>query len=65
MLIEALIEITEEELERSINNFKLEFEHDASQIYLLFDNEVPVSMARKAGKHLMEMLLILYILHLY
>ena len=50
MLIEALIEITEEELERSINNFKLEFEHDASQIYLLFDNEVPVSMARKAGK---------------
>ncbi|HEA71166.1 hypothetical protein LCGC14_0779570 [marine sediment metagenome] len=50
MLTEALIEITEEELERNINNFKVEFEHNESRIYLLFDNKKPVSMARKAGK---------------
>jgi len=50
MLKEALIEITEEELNRNINNFKLEFENNKSQIFLLFDNGKPVSMARKAGK---------------
>jgi hypothetical protein len=50
MMTEALSEITEEELVRNINNFKFEFEQDANQIYLLLDDEEPVSMARKAGK---------------
>ncbi|MFX0022108.1 MAG: GNAT family N-acetyltransferase [Candidatus Hermodarchaeota archaeon] len=50
MLKEALKEITEKELERTINNFKIEFENNNSQMYLLFDNGNPVSMARKAGK---------------
>ncbi len=50
MMSEALTEITEEELVRNINNFKFEFEQDAIQIYLLFDDIEPVSMARKAGK---------------
>ena len=50
MLTEALIDITEEELNRNHYNFKDEFEKDNSQIYLLFDNNKPVSMARKAGK---------------
>ncbi len=50
MATEALAEITEEELMRNIKNFKFEFEQDASQIYLLFDDQEPVSMARKAGK---------------
>ncbi|MHA2035839.1 MAG: GNAT family N-acetyltransferase [Promethearchaeota archaeon] len=50
MLTEALKEITEEELERNNNNLKLEFTQDASQIYLLFEDQEPVSMARKAGK---------------
>jgi predicted GNAT family acetyltransferase len=50
MLKEALNEITDQELDRNINNFKVEFEHNTSQIFLLFDNNKPVSMARKAGK---------------
>ena len=50
MFTEALIEITEEELNRNLYNFKAKFEKDNSQIYLLFDNNKPVSMARKAGK---------------
>ena len=50
MLREALIDITEEELERNIANFKAEFDSDNSQIFLLFDGDIPVSMARKAGK---------------
>ncbi len=50
MLKEALSEITNEELDRNINNFKEEFENNNSQIFLLFDDNEPVSMARKAGK---------------
>ncbi len=50
MLTEALVDITQEELNRNITNFKGEFENDDSQIFLLFDNDKPVSMARKAGK---------------
>lgn len=47
---EALSETTEEQLQRTISNFKLEFEQNASQNYLLFEGQEPVSMARKAGK---------------
>jgi len=50
MITEALLEVTEEELLRNNNNLKDEFEHENSQIYLLFEDKVPVSMARKAGK---------------
>ncbi|MFX1410011.1 MAG: GNAT family N-acetyltransferase [Promethearchaeota archaeon] len=50
MLKEALSDISKEELDRNINNFKVEIENNNSQIYLLFDNDKPVSMARKAGK---------------
>jgi len=50
MITEALLEVTEEELMRNNNNLKDEFEHENSQIYLLFDDKVPVSMARKSGK---------------
>ncbi len=50
MLKEALSDITNEELDRNINNFKEEFENNNSQIFLLFDDNEPVSMARKAGK---------------
>ncbi|MFX1571648.1 MAG: GNAT family N-acetyltransferase [Promethearchaeota archaeon] len=50
MLTEALIDITEEEVNRNISNFKVEFENETSKIFLLFDNDKPVSMARKAGK---------------
>ncbi|NVM37311.1 MAG: GNAT family N-acetyltransferase [Candidatus Lokiarchaeota archaeon] len=52
MLTEALIEISEEELERNRNNIKKELEEGKSRIYLLFDNNEPVSMARKSGKTL-------------
>ncbi|MFX0004741.1 MAG: GNAT family N-acetyltransferase [Candidatus Hermodarchaeota archaeon] len=50
MIKEALTEVTEEEMNRNIKNFKAELENDNSQIFLLFDNDKPVSMARKAGK---------------
>ena len=50
MMTEALLEVTEEEIGRNISNFRREFENDASRIYLLFDNQEPVSMARMAGK---------------
>ncbi|MFW9971001.1 MAG: GNAT family N-acetyltransferase [Candidatus Odinarchaeota archaeon] len=50
MLTEALIEITEEELVRKTNEFKDEFESNNSQIFLLFDKNKPVSMARKSTK---------------
>jgi len=50
MLKEALSDITDEELDRNISNFKEEFENNDSQIFLLFDENKPVSMARKAGK---------------
>ncbi|MEE9376553.1 MAG: GNAT family N-acetyltransferase [Candidatus Lokiarchaeia archaeon] len=52
MLTEALVEISEEVLERSRNNIKKELEEGNSRIYLLFDNNEPVSMARKSGKTL-------------
>ena len=50
MLTEALVDITQEELNRNITSFKEEFDNDDSRIFLLFDNDKPVSMARKAGK---------------
>jgi len=50
MMIEALADVTQEELDRNINSFKNEFENDNSQIYILFDNNEPVSIARKMGK---------------
>jgi len=50
MMIEALLEVTEEELLRNNNNLKDEFKHKNSQIFLLFEDKVPVSMARMAGK---------------
>jgi len=52
MLTEALVEISEEELERKRNNIKKELEEGNSRIFLLFDNNEPVSMARKSGKTL-------------
>jgi len=50
MMMEALTEINEEELERNLTNIKKEFKEENSTIYLLFENDKPVSMARKAGK---------------
>jgi len=52
MITEALLEVTKEELDRNITRFKVEFENNNSQIFLLFHNGKPVSMARKAGKTL-------------
>lgn len=49
MMIEALTDVTQEELDQNINNFKIEFENDNSQIFILFDNNEPVSIARKMG----------------
>lgn len=50
MLREALVEISDEELERNIDNFKKELEEGNSRNFLLFESNEPVSMARKAGK---------------
>ncbi len=50
MLKEALVDVTEEDLERTINQLRKEFEENKSKIFLLFDNNEPVSMVRKAGK---------------
>ncbi|MFX1311510.1 MAG: GNAT family N-acetyltransferase [Promethearchaeota archaeon] len=50
MVSEALVEVTEEELDQNNSRFKIEFENNESQIFLLFHHDKPVSMARKAGK---------------
>lgn len=50
MMKEALADTTEDGIERTTNNLKNEFEENTSKIFLLFDNNEPVSMVRKAGK---------------
>jgi len=50
MMSEALEEVTEIELNQSLKNISDEIESGKSRIYLLFDNNEPVSMARKAGR---------------
>lgn len=50
MMKEALLEISKDEIEQNITHFKAEFEDDNSSFYLLYDDNEPVSMARKAGK---------------
>ncbi|MFX0075322.1 MAG: GNAT family N-acetyltransferase [Candidatus Hermodarchaeota archaeon] len=50
MLKEALVDVTDEDIERARETFVEEFAENKSRIYLLFDNNEPVSMARKAGK---------------
>ncbi|MCK4380655.1 MAG: GNAT family N-acetyltransferase [Candidatus Lokiarchaeota archaeon] len=52
MLTEAIVEVSEEALERNRNNIKKELEEGNSRIYLIFDKNEPVSMARKSGKTL-------------
>jgi len=52
MMVEALADVTQEELDRNINIFRIEFENDKSQIFILFDNNEPVSIARKMGNTL-------------
>jgi len=50
MIKEALADTTEEDIERLTNNLKNEFEENKSKMFLLFDNNEPVSMVRKAGR---------------
>ena len=50
MLKEALLDATDEDIEQTINQLKKEFEENKSKMFLLFDNNEPVSMVRKAGK---------------
>ena len=50
MIKEALADTTEEDIERMTNNLKNEFEENKSKIFLLFDNNEPVSMVREAGR---------------
>jgi len=50
MLKEALADTTEEDIERLTNNLKNEFEENKSKMFLLFDNNEPVSMVRKSGR---------------
>ena len=50
MLKEALVDATEEDIEQTINQLKKEFDENKSKMFLLFDNNEPVSMVRKAGK---------------
>jgi len=50
MLKEALVDTTEEDIERMTNNLKNEFEENKSKMFLLFDNNEPVSMVREAGR---------------
>jgi len=50
MIKEALAETTEEDIEWMTNNLKNEFEENKSKMFLLFDNNEPVSMVRKAGR---------------
>jgi RimJ/RimL family protein N-acetyltransferase len=49
-ILEALPDNTPETIERSLGHFKQDI--NEGRFVLLFDNDVPVSMARKAGKSL-------------
>ena len=50
MMKEALINTTEDDIQRMVEILKEEFERDKSSMFLLFENNEPVSMAREAGK---------------
>lgn len=50
MIKEAIADTTEEDIERLTNNLKNEFEENKSKMFLLFDNNEPVSMVREAGR---------------
>jgi len=50
MMEEALIDTTEDDIQRMIEILREEFDQDKSHMYLLFENNNPVSMAREAGK---------------
>ncbi|HUW91288.1 MAG TPA: GNAT family N-acetyltransferase [Candidatus Nanopelagicaceae bacterium] len=50
MMKEALIDTTEDDILRMVNILREEFEQGKSHIYLLFENDEPVSMAKEAGK---------------
>jgi len=47
---EALADTTEDDIEQTTNQLRKEFEENKSKMFLLFDNNEPVSMVRKAGK---------------
>ena len=50
MLKEALADATEDDIEQTTNHLRKEFEENKSKMFLLFDDNEPVSMVRKAGK---------------
>ncbi len=50
MIRESLDYGTDEEIQRTVDVLREQFEKDNIIIYLLFENDEPVSMARKAGK---------------
>ena len=50
MMKEALINATEDDILRMIEILREEFDRDRSRMFLLFENDEPVSMARDAGK---------------
>ncbi len=50
MMKEAIIDTTEDEIQRMIEILREEFDRDKSRMFLLFENNEPVSMAREAGK---------------
>jgi hypothetical protein len=50
MMKEALIDVTEENIEQTKKTYSKEFSENKSSFYILFDNDEPVSIARKAGK---------------
>jgi len=47
---EALINTTEDDIQRMIEILREEFDLDKSRMFLLFENNKPISMAREAGK---------------
>jgi hypothetical protein len=50
MMKEALIDSTDSDIQRRKKIFAVEFEQNKSSFYILFDNNEPVSIARRAGK---------------
>jgi len=50
MMKEALVDVTEDDIEQTKKTYTKEFKENKSSFYLLFDNNEPVSMVRKAGK---------------
>ncbi len=50
MMKEALIDTTDDDIQRMIEKLREEFDLGRSRTYLLFENNEPVSMAREAGK---------------